>query len=408
MLSHSNSSLNSAESTLNKQEPAVAYARARRWLGISYVGTIVTTCSLLLIFSLPQKLFASSQNLQTIALDLVFAILVFSLCSLPFDIAGYKIECYFDRSKQSFSAFLSDLLRASLAHGVVLLAMALAVAGAYHYGSLAGLLSVSITISLVLICTQFHFARLYGGSNFSVQRLPKNFVPGSKFAVKMPVILLVQVAERCFSGGIVGWPGSESIVIPKRWTSEFSEDELSVELLRRSSIIASGGRLRGILLAIGFTNLGILFAALLARFAFLLAPDSTAGLIVFSCLFTLWSFVGLLVMPYFSHIGVYEADNLALASGVSKELLLATVSKIDSDLEGEAVRSVTVDTIFHPVPTIDFRLRALEHAEGQSPKGAWQTARYAVFLSVVGVGLLGRAVHCNAGKPSLWAILPAD
>lgn len=32
----------------------------------------------------------------------------------------------------------------------------------------------------------------------------------------------------------------------------------------------------------------------------------------------------------------------------------------------------------------------------------------AVFLSWAGMGLLSRAVHCNSGRPELWALLPCD
>jgi hypothetical protein len=137
--------------------------------------------------------------------------------------------------------------------------------------------------------------------------------------------------------------------------------------------------------------------------------NSFAGLVTLSAAFTLWSFLGLLVLPLFSHYGVYEADRLALACGVGQELLLEVIAKIDAELEDEQDRTVAVDTIFHPVPTIAYRLQALEQKQ-QINQGmaAWQAARYAVFLSAIGLGLLSRAVHCNAGKPELWAMLPAD
>ncbi|MBX9723333.1 MAG: hypothetical protein K2X81_18155 [Candidatus Obscuribacterales bacterium] len=51
-------------------------------------------------------------------------------------------------------------------------------------------------------------------------------------------------------------------------------------------------------------------------------------------------------------------------------------------------------------------MTALESAARK--RGAWHLARYAIWLSLAGLGLLGRAVHCNAGKPDLWCMLPAD
>jgi hypothetical protein len=41
-------------------------------------------------------------------------------------------------------------------------------------------------------------------------------------------------------------------------------------------------------------------------------------------------------------------------------------------------------------------------------KGTWNAARTTVAISPAGLGLLGRAVHCNCGRPSLWVFLPID
>jgi hypothetical protein len=35
-------------------------------------------------------------------------------------------------------------------------------------------------------------------------------------------------------------------------------------------------------------------------------------------------------------------------------------------------------------------------------------ARTALPMSWCCLGLLGRAVHCNAGRPELWVLLPTD
>ena len=40
--------------------------------------------------------------------------------------------------------------------------------------------------------------------------------------------------------------------------------------------------------------------------------------------------------------------------------------------------------------------------------GAWHEARTALFLSWAGLGFLSRALHCGAGRPELWVLLPCD
>ncbi len=388
--------------------PHIAYGRMRRWLGIVYVGTLVSACSVVLAFDLAPTIFsASSQPTASLALALTAAILFFSLCSLPFDIVGFNIERLYGRTTSSLSAFLAKQVAAAFRHGVILLAMALIAASVSSVFGLVGLLISSVFLSCCLLAGQLTLAKFYGG--FSCERAPDDVARTALEKPRSLPLVLAQADERCFSGGIVGLPFFESIVIPKQWLVQFSPPQLSAELARRNLIVASGGRFRGVLLALVFTNIGVLFAALLTTGHFTLPLNSVAGLVTMSAAFTLWSFVGLLLLPVFSHYGVYEADRLALESGVDKELLFQVIAKIDADLEDEQERTVAVDTIFHPVPTIAYRIHALEPKQ-QINQGmaAWQAARYTIFLSVIGLGLLGRAVHCNAGKPELWAMLPAD
>ncbi len=407
-LTSSSSSSSSSENPVVSPGPHIAYGRMRRWLGIGYVGVVVSACSIVLAFDLAPTIFpASSQPMASLALNLTAAIVLFSLCSLPFDIVGFNIERLYGRTTSSLSAFLAKQITAAFRHGLVLLAMALIAALVSSVFGLLGLLISSVLLSCCLLACQLALAKFYGG--FSCERAPDDV---ARTALKKPrslPLVLAQADERCFSGGIVGLPFFENIVIPKQWLVQFSPPQLSAELARRNLIVASGGRLRGVLLALVFTNVGVLLAAFITTGHFTLPLNSVAGLVTMSAAFTLWSFVGLLLLPLFSHYGVYEADRLALDSGIDKELLFQVIAKIDADLEDEQERTVAVDTIFHPVPTIAYRLQALEKKQ-QINQGmaAWQAARYTIFLSVIGLGLLGRAVHCNAGKPELWAMLPAD
>jgi hypothetical protein len=70
---------------------------------------------------------------------------------------------------------------------------------------------------------------------------------------------------------------------------------------------------------------------------------------------------------------------------------------LDDLQDRERQRGSLVEVIFHPVPSVQSRLRG---PRATGVKGCWDAARSAVYLSVGGVGLLGRAVHCNCGRPS--------
>jgi hypothetical protein len=367
----------------------------------------VLACISLLGFGIPAKAFGTWDASATGLLrNILNCVIVFSLFSLPFDLTGLMIERHYQRSSETMLSYLWRWCKASVKHGWLFVAMVLAITSTFHACGILGLVGCSIAFSFLLIWKQTELARLYSGVCFDdlPQELRDSFPRNREGAVP---IIIARSQERCLSGGIVGLPGAEAIVIPQMWLNNFSRETLWAEVTRRNSIIASGGRTRGVMLAILFTLVGILAAALATTSLFHLQIDQTAGIVTMSLSFTIWSFLGLLLMPYPSQLGVFEADRLALAKGVRKDLLVQTIGMIDKDLEDEPSRSRSVETIFHPIPTVENRIKALED-ERDITRGGWHAARYAVMLSVVGLGLLGRAVHCNAGKPELWAMLPAD
>jgi hypothetical protein len=132
---------------------------------------------------------------------------------------------------------------------------------------------------------------------------------------------------------------------------------------------------------------------------------TAAGTIELSLWFTLWSFAGLLALPTWSRRGVAEVDARVLADGCPPEAVEQTTRRLDDLLDAEPDRPPLVEAIFHPVPGVNQRLRG-PHAHGQA--GYWDAARTAVILNLAGLGLLGRAVHCNCGPPSQLVFLPTD
>jgi hypothetical protein len=129
------------------------------------------------------------------------------------------------------------------------------------------------------------------------------------------------------------------------------------------------------------------------------------GIVSYSLVFTLWSFLGLLTLPTPSRRGVAEVDQNLLAAGCPPEVMARTIAMLDDLQDRERQRGPFIEVIFHPVPSVQSRLRGPRAA---GVKGCWDAARSAVYMSIAGLGLLGRAVHCNCGRPSLWVFLPID
>jgi hypothetical protein len=166
--------------------------------------------------------------------------------------------------------------------------------------------------------------------------------------------------------------------------------------------VGSGSWLRGRLLALGFTLIGITVAACLVGRDRL---GTASGTVDLSLWFTLWSFLGLLLLPTPSRRGVTEVDERVLGAGCSRSTMERSIAALDDLQDRERNRPPWVEAIFHPVPSVTQRLRG-PHSLGLH--GFWDAARTSVFLSAAGLGLLGRAVHCNCGRPALWVFLPGD
>ncbi len=118
----------------------------------------------------------------------------------------------------------------------------------------------------------------------------------------------------------------------------------------------------------------------------------------------MWTFIGILVLPTLSRQASYAIDRNVIRRGVPKELLMAMLKSLDRLQDDEPTRPTIIETIFHPVPSIENRSIS---SVGGSPI-AWHSARTMLFLSWACMGLLARAVHCNVGRPELWVMLPTD
>lgn len=172
--------------------------------------------------------------------------------------------------------------------------------------------------------------------------------------------------------------------------------------MRRVGVLRNGSRARGLLLAIGWNLAGFCLAFLLSGHV-----TSVAGLVTFNLWFTLWNFLGLLVLPSPSQRGVFGGDAFALQHGVEKQILHTVIQQLDKDQDDEYSRSRGVETYFHPIPSVERRVTLL-NSGGSPESGAWHAARMAIYLSWAGGSFLSRAVHCNCGRPDVWVFLPCD
>ena len=392
----------------------MTYARSRLWLGISGVGFWVTLSVAALCWDWPSRLFPAPANtLREEGLRLVELAAAYIALSAPFDVmGGYWLPRRVGRPTESFVGFLGSWIRAVfLQSGILWLVwMTLLVAG--RQGGRVGVLVAASTLMLILLIAQGPLARLIGGWRVaSIDLGPYRRVLAS-WGLQMPPIEVAHATDSAFVGGFIGLPGSERLIVPAAWCEgtggatnvrRLPVDALSVHIARRIGVLHGGSRWRGVVVAMSWNLFGLFLTIVLTG-----ADVATiAGLLTLGCGFTVWSFLGLLVLPSCSRAGVFEGDSFAAEHGAQRALLENTMSTLDRWQDDEPARPALVETIFHPVPSVGSRIRRLR--ERRPPRrGAWQAARMALFLSWGCLGVLSRAVHCNSGRPELWVLFPGD
>ncbi|MCC5786719.1 MAG: hypothetical protein JJU33_08475 [Phycisphaerales bacterium] len=377
----------------------MTYGRARLWLGISAVGTMVALAAVSLILGLPQLL-ATAFNDSAAAHSLMLAgfLLAYAIVQAPFDLlGGYLLPKRFDRAHPPLGRFVSRLFRGASLHLLLLMLAGIALLLAGRWLGVIGVTATGVLISLVLLvirkplaCT---FAPLCGRGAGR---------PAAQTACAVPSVKVIRCDDEGFTGGYTGVLRPRTILMPARWLDHLGEQCLASVTDRRSLALQTGAWLRGRVLALAFTWIGIAISALIVGSVRL---GTGEGIITFSLWFTLWSFLGLLTLPTPSRAGVIEVDAALRASVGDADSLNETIERLDNLQDREPERPVGIETIFHPIPSARHRI---ESPLATGRRGYLDAARTAVFLSASGLGLLGRAVHCNCGRPSLWVFLPSD
>ena len=385
------------------------YGPARLWLGISAVGTVVTLTTAALLTDLPARLATQFEPSFSGQMMLIVAfLLAYAAVQLPFDIlGGYALPRRFGRKHPPLPQYALGLLRGIAAHTALLALLACALLLAGQQLGIWGVIGTSIAIVLVLLAGRLQFARFLA----PLRAAPVSPTVETNATASVPV-QSIRSEDEGFTGGIVGVLRPRRILLPELWSRALGESGLAVVKRRRELAISSGSWWRGRVLAVLFTLTGVAIAA-----AFV-GPERIAtghGIVTMSLLFTLWSFLGLLTLPTFSRAGVAEVDAKLRAAGqndtlinnnlIDDDLIDDTIRRLDALQDAEPLRPVGVETIFHPVPSVNSRLAGPLSAQ---PRGYLDAARTSVYLSAAGLGLLGRAVHCNCGRPALWVFLPSD
>lgn len=212
--------------------------------------------------------------------------------------------------------------------------------------------------------------------------------------------LVAQADDPAFTGGIAYWGGHARSLLPAAWLQTLPRGELAAEMSRRAWQQAAGLPGRAILLILSWNLLG----ASVGSWSFGLAQRSPSeALLIHACWMTLWTFGSLLILPSLSRKVVFAADRAALAAGHEPQAWIAHFPALVGEDGGSGP---LVQNIFYPVPSAARRSQELKapRAAGFIPGSL---ARGNLYYSWAACTLLGRAVHCNVGRPALWVFPPS-
>jgi hypothetical protein len=399
------------------------FARRRLRLGISGVGASVILSLILLVALLwqPQRVLdldlvtSVSSFATTLAWPAPFTLVplavpigvgVYVLHLLLLVAVEFRGGAIVVRSRPSVRTWIGRWARGVFVQGVLLALLLTLAAVAASFGVARGWPSLALAGgvllgSTLLLAWQGVIARAFA----SVQVQPADAsiaALAEAQGIAGDAVRIVTTDDEAFVGG---WIGVRRPVlwVPASWTHEAHRELLTVQFARRQVQFASGARRRGLLRAAMWPALGVLLFTPLLPFD----ATSAAFWLALPAISTLWMFVGVLVLPSFSRPVVYSADAVA-AARIGRAPVQRALPQLDAWQDDEPERTPGVEFIFHPVPSRGNRERALSRAARRTLGGAHQLTRLSLFASLAGGSLLGRVVHCNIGRPALWAVYPGD
>ncbi len=392
--------MNRQLTTDTRADPAT-WAESRLRLGQANVGLWVVL-ALVTVASAPSL---TTGALADQALAWALCVGAFALIQLPFDIyGGFVLPVQHGRRPGGVRRWGQSWLRGVLTHSSVLVLVGWAAMAVGRAAGSWAAVALCMVAGAALVAAQGVLATFFATG---VTRAKSGALAEALHAAGIDAarVRVVHTDDTGFVGGWAGPLGSERLLVPARWAS-LPPALAHAALVRRRLGLTSGSRALGVLGALAFNASGAVVAlAIVPGTGFSTASE----LVVTSAAFTLWSFFGILTLPTLSRRAVLALDRASDRALSSRHALVAAIQRLDADQEDEPERAPWTETIFHPVPARAARFKALQEDSRPVPWPApWRVARMTLYTGWAHFSWLSRAVHCNIGRPELWAVYPGD
>jgi hypothetical protein len=309
-------------------------------------------------------------------------------------------------SEQSLPDFLIAWLRGVAVQTAVYMAIAVML---IQIGRSLGFVFFALTtavLMILLILIQKPLASLSGNLRTKEVDLTPYAEQLKSWGIPMADVTVFDNSQAAFMGGFVGIPGGDEIILPYSWFENLSTEEITILLARRVELLESGGRGRGVWVAFAWNFVGFVGCSML--FSEVADIGSVGGIVTISLAFTIWSFIGMLVLPRFSKKATHAADRNLGFTGLRKNQLRKTFTNTEKLQDREAVSVNALLPAVYDIPMVENRLDALEESGPVNDRSAWNVSRTALYLSWVGLGFLPRMSPYAIGRPELWVLSSGD
>jgi len=265
----------------------MSYARARLFLGASAVGTLSVVAAVSLALDLPALL---PDDRAALPYEMAWLALVVALGAAllaPFDLfGGWLLPREYGRSSEPLHAFVLRYTQGAVLHAATLVSIAALLMLAARLGGAVATLVAYALVSAALLVAQPRIAAAVGRMRLRAA------LAAERAADLGHRTLVLESSHPHVTGGAYGLPGRGAWAVPTRWLDRDDRIALGVQVRRRAWITASGARDRGVMLALAWNLVPIVLV--LGGYG---APDTVAAVTRLALVSTLWSFVGVLVLP---------------------------------------------------------------------------------------------------------------
>ena len=273
-------------------------------------------CTVALIYQIPHLWLSNSQQFSwTDFVQLAVVTLAVSVWLAPFDfLGGYQLPTKFHKSFDSFGFWCRSYLRAAIGQASLFICFAIGILIAGRaFGLVGSLLAIVFgTVFCVILRNQLmSFRRL--DSKWAADKFVDVLEVVQSWNIFVPETMIVKHRDIGFTGGIIGVGNAAKIVIPEAWLKVMNKQQLATAIARRAVAINSGSYARGLKLALAWNVIGFIGCTLLPNAGL----SSVAELVTTFCGFTLWSFLGLLILPTVSRNASLRIDEILCQQGNS-------------------------------------------------------------------------------------------